>query len=228
MKNLKEELARILAGDENVAADSFASFLSKNADSLPLPGVDSQFDKAMWSASEHLPLTSNDESILKRVTAKLIGEEKSVAVETIEKGVIKLKDLIGQSREAAINTWQDMLAGMAWQQMVPAGAMRGVGTQMVSLGTFQQQLEDANVQINLGWLVDKEHLRILLQAKDTQDEALCDVELRIREVNRGVVFSRKTNEDGAIVAPNVHVGPGQYRIEVIHNDRVAETPDFVV
>lgn len=224
MKNLKEELARILADDETVVADSFAKFVTANADSLPLPGVDSQFDKAMWSASEHLPLSAKDESILKRVTAKLLGEETDVVAAT----VLKLKDLIGTSREAAINTWQDMLAGMAWQQMVPAGALRGVGTQMVSLGTFQQQLEDANVQINLGWLVDKEHLRILLQAKDTQDEALCDVELRIREADRGVVFSRKTNEDGAIVAPNVHVGPGQYRIEVIHNNKVAETPDFVV
>lgn len=224
MKNLKEELARILADDEAVVADSFAKFVTANADSLPLPGVDSQFDKAMWAASEHLPLTSRDESILKRVTAKLLGEESSVVATT----VLKLKDLIGTSREVAINTWQDMLAGMAWQQMVPAGALRGVGTQMVSLGTFQQQLEDANVQINLGWLVDKEHLRILLQAKDTQDEALCDVELRICEADRGVVFSRKTNEDGAIVAPNVHVGPGQYRIEVVHNGKVAETPDFVV
>jgi hypothetical protein len=224
MKNLKEELARILADDETVVADSFAKFVTANADSLPLPGVDSQFDKAMWSASEHLPLSAKDESILKRVTTKLLGEGTDVVAAT----VLKLKDLIGTSREATINTWQDMLAGMAWQQMVPAGALRGVGTQMVSLGTFQQQLEDANVQINLGWLVDKEHLRILLQAKDTQDEALCDVELRIREVDRGVVFSRKTNEDGAIVAPNVHVGPGQYRIEVIHNNKVAETPDFIV
>lgn len=225
MKNLKEELARILvADDEAVVADSFAKFVTANADRLPLPGMDSHFDKAMWAASESLPLTSKDESILKRVTAKMLGEETSVVAST----VLKLKDLIGTSRDVAINTWQDMLSGMAWQQMVPAGALRGVGTQMVSLGTFQQQLDDINVQINLGWLVDKEHLRILLQAKDIQDEAMCDVELRIREVDRGVVYSRKTNEDGAVVAPNVHVGPGQYRIEVIHNGKIAETPEFVV
>lgn len=142
--------------------------------------------------------------------------------------MLKLKDLVGQGKEAAIATWQDMLTGMAWQQMVPAGALRGVGTQMVSLGTFAKTVDDASVHLNIGWMVDKDQLRVLLQAKDGQDEALSDVELRIKEEGGKVVYSRMTNEDGAVVAPNVQVGRGRYRIEVVRNQQVAETPYFEV
>jgi hypothetical protein len=226
MKTLKDELAKVLnAKDESSAADSFQKFCQRYAGSLPLPGEDSQFDQMMWAASEHTALSAKDEKILKRVTGRMLGEEQ---VDIIGAGVLKLKDLIGQSKETAINTWQDMLAAMSWQQMVPAGALRGVGTQMVSLGTFQKQLDAANVQVNIGWLVDKENLRVLLQAKDAHEQAMPDVELRIKEESRGVVFSRKTNEDGAVVAPQVHVGPGKYQIVIICGDQEAETPYFVV
>ena len=110
--------------------------------------------------------------------------------------------------------------------MVPAGALRGVGTQLVSLGTFQKEIDDATVQVNLGWLVDKDQLRVLLQAKDKDENALADVEVRVTEIERGVVFSRKTNEDGSVVAPSVQCGPGQYQIQVIWLDKVVETPFF--
>ncbi len=99
---------------------------------------------------------------------------------------------------------------------------------MVSLGTFQKQLADANIQLNLGWLVDQDHLRILLQARNSEQQALPDVELRVNEVKQGTVFSRKTNQDGAVVAPDVQVGPGQYQIQVIWMDEIAETPFFVI
>lgn len=222
MKTLKDELAKVLtAKDEKSASDAFQKFCHKYAGSLPLPGEDSQFDQIMWAASEYATLSAKDESILKRVTGRLLGEEETTAV-------LKLKDLIGTGKEAAINAWQDMLAAMSWQQMVPAGALRGVGTQMVSLGTFQQQLDAANIQVNIGWLVDKEHLRVLLQAKDEAEQAMSNVELRIKEESRGVVFSRVTNEDGAVVAPNVHVGPGKYQIEVVCGEKTAHTPYFVV
>jgi hypothetical protein len=225
MNTLKEELAKVLKQkDETATAAAFQKFVAKHAGSLPLPGQDKRFDQLMWEAAKFGSLSAKDETIVKRVTGKLLGEER----EFVGAAVLKLKDLIGQSKETAINAWQDMLSAMQWQQMVPAGALRGVGTQMVSLGTFQKQLADANIQVNIGWLVDKEHLRVLLQAKDNNDEALPNVELRIKEVNRGVVFSRKTNEDGAVVAPNVHVGPGQYQIEVICGEQIAETPYFVV
>jgi hypothetical protein len=225
MNTLKEELAKVLKQkDETAAAAAFQKFVAKHADSLPLPGTDRQFDHLMWAASEFGTLTAKDESIVKRVTGKLLGEER----ELVGAAVLKLKDLIGQSKETAINAWQDMLTAMQWQQMVPAGALRGVGTQMVSLGTFQKQLSDANIQVNIGWIVDKEQLRVLLQAKDNNEEALPNVELRIKEATRGVVFSRKTNEDGAVVAPSVQVGPGKYQIEVICGELTAETPCFVV
>jgi hypothetical protein len=209
MKTLKDELAKVLnAKDEAAVADSFQKFCHRFAGSLPLPGEDSQFDQMMWAASEHTALSAKDEKILKRVTGRMLGET--------------------ESKETAINAWQDMLSAMAWQQMVPAGALRGVGTQMVSLGTFQKQLDTANIQVNIGWLVDKENLRVLLQAKDANEAALPEVELRIKEETRGVVFSRKTNEDGAVVAPQVHVGPGKYQIVIVCGDQSAETPYFVV
>lgn len=225
MNNAKNKLAKIAdKGDELACAEAFAKFLGENAEQMPLPGENKQFDKAMWAASQHMPLSAKDESILKRVTAKLLGEEVDVA----QAAVLKLKDLVGSTKEAAIATWQDMLAAMSWQQMVPAGALRGVGTQLVSLGTFQRQIDNANIQVNLGWMVDKDQLRILVQAKDDTQTAIADVEMRINESERGVVFSRKTNQDGAVVAPSVPVGPGQYQIQVIFMDKVIETPFFKI
>jgi hypothetical protein len=52
--------------------------------------------------------------------------------------------------------------------------------------------------------------------------------MRITECERGVVFSRKTNQDGSVVAPQVQVGPGQYQIQVIFMDKTVETPFFKI
>lgn len=225
MKTVKEELAKVLSvSDEAERGKAFQKFCRMHADKLPLPGAYPEFDKAMWAASEHLPLSGKDKSILERVTSKMLGE----TVDVVATACLKLKDLIGSSREVALQAWQDALAAMTWQQMVPAGAMRGVGGQMVSLGTFQKELADASIQLNLGYLVDDDHLRILLQAKDKEEHALQNVEVRVTEAKKGVVFSRKTNQDGAVVAPNVQVGPGQYQIQVCWMDVVAETPVFVI
>jgi hypothetical protein len=226
MKTWKEELAKVLKGkSDSACAEAFAKFCGKHAESLPLPGQDKEFDQAMWAASEHSKLSGSDERILKRVTAKLLGE-KSVA--PVAAAALKLKDLIGSGKEAAIATWQDMLSAMAWQQMVPAGALRGVGTQMISLGTFQQDVGEVSVQVNIGWMVDKDDLRVLVQAKDRKDVGCTDVELRINELQRGIIYSRTTNEDGAVVASNVHVGPGQYKVQIVRGDSVVETPYFIV
>ena len=67
-----------------------------------------------------------------------------------------------------------------------------------------------------------------MQAKDSSDNAIPNIEMRINEAERGVVFTRKTNEDGAVVAPTVQVGPGQYQIQVIYLDKTVETPFFRV
>jgi hypothetical protein len=228
MNTLQEKLAKILSiKDERACAETFESFCQEHAEILPMPGENSMFDKAMWAASKHTTLSKKDEAILKRVTGRMIAESvvKPVAAKA-ESAVLMLKDLVGSTKENAIGAWQDMLAAMQWQQMVPAGALRGVGTQLVSLGTFQKQIDDATVQVNLGWLVDKDQLRVLLQAKDKEENALADVEVRVTEMERGVVFSRKTNEDGSVVAPSVQCGPGQYQIQVIWLDKVVETPFF--
>lgn len=228
MNTLQEKLAKILSiKDERACAETFESFCQEHADILPMPGENSMFDKAMWAASKHTTLSKKDEAILKRVTGRMIADSvvKPVAAKA-ESAVLMLKDLVGSTKENAIGAWQDMLAAMQWQQMVPAGALRGVGTQLVSLGTFQKQIDDATVQVNLGWLVDKDQLRVLLQAKDKEENALADVEVRVTEMERGVVFSRKTNEDGSVVAPSVQCGPGQYQIQVIWLDKVVETPFF--
>ena len=80
----------------------------------------------------------------------------------------------------------------------------------------------------MGWLVDDDNLRLLLQAKDKDQNAIPEVEIKIFESDRGVVFARKTNQDGAMVAPSVKVGPGQYQIQVFYDDKVLETPFFRV
>lgn len=230
MNTLQDKLAKILSiKDERACAESFESFCQEHAEVLPMPGENSMFDKAMWAASKFTALSTKDEAILKRVTGRMVGESVvKPVVAAAKSSVLNLKELVGSTKETAIGAWQDMLSAMSWQQMVPAGAMRGVGTQMVSLGTFQKQLDEANVQVNLGWLVDKDQLRVLLQAKDKNENALSDVEVRITETERGVVFSRKTNEDGSVVAPSVQVGPGQYQIQVIWLDKVVETPFFKI
>ncbi len=223
MNTLNEKLAKVLSiKDEAECARSFEKFCQENFDILPLPGENPQFDRAMWNASSFSTLSKGDEAIVKRVTTRLAGEE---AVAT-KPAVLALKELVGATKEAAISTWQDMLAAMQWQQMVPAGAMRGVGTQLVSLGTFERIVDDATIQVNLGWLVDKDQLRVLMQAKDGERNAMADVEVRVTETERGVVFSRKSNQDGSVVAPSVQVGPGQYQIQVIWLDNIVETPFF--
>ncbi|MBY0358789.1 MAG: hypothetical protein K2W82_12365 [Candidatus Obscuribacterales bacterium] len=225
MNSPTDELKKILqAKDEGVIAESVKQFFQKYGDNLPLPGEDSAFDRAMWAASEYVELSAKDESMLNRVTLRLLAEHADATAATF----LKVRDLVGNGRETAVQLWQDMLSAMSWQQMVPAGALRGVGTRMVSLGTFEQDLGSANVQMNLGWLVDQDQFRILLNAKDGNGAAMANVELRVKESEKGVVFSRKTNEDGAIVAPSVKVGPGQYQIEILVGDKVAQTPFFVL
>jgi len=225
MKTLREELAEVLSvEDEAKRADAIAKFCQRHSDRLPLPGEDSKFDKAMWAASEYMNLSKKDEGIVARVTERLLAQ----SAPAVEKAVLKMRDLVGSARETAIAAWQEMLAATSWQQMVPAGALRGVGAQMVSLGTFQKDLGGANIQVNLGWMVDQDNLRILVQAKDAEQEALPEVELRIKEADRGVVFSRKTNQDGAMVAPSVKVEPGKYQLEILWNGQTAETPYFLI
>ena len=221
---LNQKLAKILTiKDESELAESFEKFCLDNASSMPLPGENAQFDKAMWTAAKFSKLSKSDESILSRVTGKLLekSEEPSVAV-------LKLKEMVGATKQAAIDTWQDLLSAMSWQQLVPAGALRGVGTQMVSLGTIQRVVDDVTIQVNLGWHVDQDQLRVLMQAKGKEQEAVQDVEIRITELAGDVVFSRNTNEDGSVVAPSVPVKPGDYKIQVLWCDNVIETPFFRV
>jgi len=222
MNTLNEKLAKVLSiSDERECAESFEKFCAENFENLPLPGENRMFDRAMWNASQYHTLSKKDAAIVKRVTGKLMGEGEAAKAQ-----VLKLQELVGGTKQKAIDTWQEMLAAMSWQQMVPAGAMRGVGAQLVGLGTFQKNIDDANIQINLGWHVDTDQLRVLMQAKDSAENAIADVEMRIMESERGVVFTRKTNEDGSVVAPSVKVGPGKYQIQVIWLDKVVETPFF--
>lgn len=225
MKTLNEELAKITAeADEAKAANLFEKFCQKYGDMLPLPGQDAGFDMAMWQASEHVRLGKNDQSIVDKIKERLLAG----VAEPQKAFVLSLKELVGAGKQAAIDAWQETLAAMSWQQLAPAGAMRGVGTQLVSLGTFGKEVGGANVQVNIGWLVDQDNLRLLVQAKDAADGALSDVELRVCEHTRGVVFSRKTNQDGAVVAPSVPVGPGLYHLQIVYAGQTAETPVFAV
>ena len=223
---LNQQLAQLLAvGDEAECAKSFESFLRDNASDMPNPGENKQLDKALWTSSKFSKLSKSDDRILSRVTSRML--EQLAATET-NAAVLQLKELVGSTKQAAIDTWQDLLAAMSWQQMVPAGAMRGASTQMVSIGTIQRVVDDVTIQVNLGWHVDQDHLRLLVQAKGKEQEAMKDVEIRVTESEAGIVFSRSTNEDGAVVAPNVAIKPGQYKIQVLWSDNVIETPFFRV
>jgi hypothetical protein len=240
MSTLNEKLAQLTKAmaqsNEGECAKSFERFCQENFQDLPIPGENKAFDQAMWQASQFTSLSAGDQKIVNRVVDRMVGSLSPVATAVsqasgainavAEKSVFVLKDLIGQARDTAAQAWQDMLAAQQWQQMVPAGATRGVGAQLVSLGTFERAVEDVRIQVNLGWLVDDNNLRVLLQAKDGADNAIPEVELRITESERGVVFTRKTNRDGAMVAPAVNVGPGQYQIQVFWSDQVVETPFF--
>jgi hypothetical protein len=241
MTTLNEKLAKVMAiKDETEMVRSLEEFCRSHFEDLPLPGESKLFDEVMWNASQFGTLSIGDQAIVQRVTDRMVASTVTLADKASEKAgnlvvaasqatdsaVFKLKDLIGQARETAVNTWQDMLFASQWTQMVPAGATRGVGAQLVSLGTFERQVDHVRVQMNLGWLVDDNNLRLLLQAKDDDDNAISDIEVRIMETDRGMVFSRKTNEDGAMVAPSVKVGPGQYQIQVYFDDKVVETPFF--
>jgi len=236
MTTLNDKLAQLTKamanGDESACAQSFEKFCQENFQELPLPGENKLFDQAMWSASKFMPLTKKDEAIVKRVTGNMLEAISPVTVAVAqaaaaaEKQVFALRDLVGQAREQAALAWQDLLAAQQWQQMIPAGATRGVGAQLVSMGTFERTVDDVRIQVNLGWLIDDNNLRVLLQAKDADENAIPEVEVRISEQDRGVVFSRMTNQDGAMVAPAVKVGPGQYQIQVFWSDKVVETPFF--
>lgn len=235
MTTLNDKLKQVLAApSESECAKSFEKFCQENFNDLPLPGENSMFDRAMWTASQFLALSKNDEEVVKRVTTRLESQLATqgslvTAVSKVkEQAVFHLKDLLGQARDTAIASWQDMLGACAWQQMVPAGATRGVGSQLVSLGTFEKVEGDVKIQVNLGWLVDQNNLRLLLQAKDANEVAMPDVEVRVTESERGVIYSSKTNEDGAVVAPAVKIDPGQYQIQIFWTDKVVETPFFRV
>ena len=195
MNTLNEKLARILANsNEEVVAKSFAAFCKEHANELPMPGENKQFDKAMWTASQFTKLSRRDEDMVARVTAKLAMTAMTpvnLVAKSMHDTVLNLQDLVGSAKQGAIDTWQDMLSAMSWQQMVPAGAMRGVGAQMVTLGTFQTQVADASVQFNLGWHVGKDELRLLVQAKDPAAQALSDVEVRVTSIDGTTAFSAR-------------------------------------
>ncbi|MBX9666019.1 MAG: hypothetical protein K2X93_00315 [Candidatus Obscuribacterales bacterium] len=225
MTTLNDILDKVMMiEDERECSLAFERFCRENFDYLPLPGENTQFDRAMWNASKLMKLSSRDEAIVARVTERMIGDTATAT----SKAVLKVKDLVGTTRDAAIATWQDLLLGMQWRPMVPAGATRGLGSQLVSLGSFEKETADTKIQVNLGWLVDKDQLRLLLNAKDTADNGMPDVEVRILESERGVVFTRTTNLDGAVVAPQISVGPGEYQIQVLWLDKVIETPFFKI
>jgi hypothetical protein len=229
MNTLNEKLAKILTNsNEEAVAKSFAAFCKEHANELPMPGENKQFDQAMWTASQFTKLSKRDEDLVARVTAKLAMTAMDAVAKSMQDTVLNLRDLVGSAKQSAVETWQDMLGAMSWQQMVPAGAMRGVGAQMVTLGTYQTQIADASVQFNLGWHVDKDELRLLVQAKDSSSEALSDVEVRITSIDGTLAFSRKTNEDGAVVAPCVPVKSGEYKIEILWADGIVNTPFFRV
>ncbi|MBX9878411.1 MAG: hypothetical protein K2Y22_08120 [Candidatus Obscuribacterales bacterium] len=221
----KTELKQILdIKEEDVCVKALADFCQRHSDKLPLPGENSQFDELMWKVSEHINLGKEDKATVKRVTERLIAGLAQSGVDI----ALKFRELVGAGKEMALSAWQDALFSLSWQQLQPVAITRSAGKQMVSLGTIERQLGDAHVELNLGWLVEEDSLRILMQATDEKSSGLQDLELRVKEMDRGVVFIEKTDTDGSLVASRVEVGPGNYRIEIGWKDLVAVTPYFSI
>lgn len=221
----KTELRQILdIKEEDACVEALADFCQRHSDKLPLPGENSQFDDLMWKVSEYVQLDKNDNAVVKRVTERLISGLAQSGVDV----ALKFRELIGTGKEMALSVWQEALHSLSWQQLQPVAITRSAGKQIVSLGTIERQLGDAHVELNLGWLVDDDSLRILMQARDEKSSGLQDLELRVKEMNRGVVFIERTDSDGSLVASSVEVGPGSYRIEIGWKDLVAVTPYFVI
>ncbi len=215
MKTWEKELFKIMAlEDKESMTELLKQFLHKYE--LPLPGENSSLDKAMWAASQFTQLSTSDRNLLKQVTEKLMKQEV----------VFQLADLTSKTRQATLLLWQEMLAALSWHQLVPAGAMRGAG--MLSLGTYEQQLDDASIKLNLGWIANQSKIRLLLQAQDQKHTALPEVELKVQESASGMVFASKTNQDGTLVVPGLAVNPGKYQIEVAWKNKIAKTPYFEV
>ncbi|MBX9770344.1 MAG: hypothetical protein K2X29_03180 [Candidatus Obscuribacterales bacterium] len=221
----KTELKQILdIKEEDACVEALADFCQRHSDKLPLPGENSQFDDLMWKVSEYVQLGKEDKAVVKRVTERLISGLAQSGVDV----ALKFRELIGTGKEMALSVWQEALHSLSWQQLQPVAITRSAGKQIVSLGTIERQLGDAHVELNLGWLVDDDSLRILMQARDEKSSGLQDLELRVKEMNRGVVFIERTDSDGSLVASSVEVGPGSYRIEIGWKDLVAVTPYFVI
>lgn len=145
-----------------------------------------------------------------------------------QKAVIKLSDLVSEAREAAMTAWREAVAGMQWQ-MAPVPVTRSVSSaDVISLGTMEKNVEKTRVKLNIGFHSHNDLLKIMVQVQDENRNPVAGVEVVLKEVERGIVLSIKTDEDGNVLNNAIKLDDGQYQVQVMCNDQIVETPIFKV
>lgn len=220
-----EEALQIENDDER--QKTLAALFRNAGDDFLLPGQNKDFDLAFMEATKYMKLSASDQSILDRVTKGVLASE-SVVSASMQKAVLKLKDLATQAKDSAMAAWQEAVVGMQWQ-MVPVPVTRSVGSaDAISLGTMEKGVDKTRVKLNIGFHSQGDLLKIMVQVQDEKRNGIAGVEVLLREIERGVIMSVKTDEDGNMQNNAIKLGDGQYQVQVVCNDQIVETPIFKV
>lgn len=225
---LKKKLEAALAiENEEEREKTLAALFARASDDMLLPGQNKDFDLAYMEATKYLQLSPGDQSIVDRVTKRLLNSEGAIQMAT-QKAVIKLSDLVSEARETAMAAWQEAVAGMQWQ-MAPVPVTRSVSSaDVISLGTMEKSVEKTRVKLNIGFHSHNDLLKIMVQVQDENRNPVAGVEVVLKEVERGIVLSIKTDEDGNVLNNAIKLDDGQYQVQVVCNDQIVETPIFKV
>lgn len=223
-EKLKKQLEKISQiNDQERCADALADFFKANCELLPPPGKSHEFDLAMWQASEYMSLSTSEQDAVSRVTSKLLAKKEDAEV-------IDFRKLTSQAMKEILGQWEKLVGEFSWNPSPAlAFATRAVSAHpTISLGTYKSNLADIDLQINLGWIVDKSQLKVIMQALGSDSQAVSNVEFMVRDQDNVIVYSRKTNDDGAVVAPEIKLPSGQYQIEISFEQQVLKMPKFQI
>ncbi len=224
MKTLSKKIeAALKIENEEDRGKALAALFRDAGDDFLLPGQNKDFDIAYMEATKYMKLSPSDESILDRVTNRMLASEA-----ILQKAVVKLKDLATQAQDAAMAAWQDAVMAMQWQ-MVPVPVTRSVSTpDSFSLGTIEKGMDKTRVKLNIGWNAQKDLLKLLVQVQDEERNGVSGVEVRLKEIERGTILSFHTDEDGTMQNNAIKIEDGQYQVQVLCDDQIVETPIFKV
>ena len=93
---------------------------------------------------------------------------------------------------------------------------------------MEKIVEKTRVKLNIGFHSHNHLLKIMVQVQDENRNPVAGVEVVLKEVERGIVLSIKTDEDGNVLNNAIKLDDGQYQVQVVCNDQIVETPIFKV